>query len=262
MKSIRSILLSTLVLIVLFTGCLPENYLENNDPEVEEKAEDLYRLALAESKKLNINLDINLDDVRLELYKNREILPCESDYNRDGVVSTLDLLILLSGLGEVYTTQDLLKLLASYEAEYERYFHPGIANFAHIKCNGGWDAVPRIYCGDRFLSYDGDELIYKWYDQDTVLIQDGGSQLEFQTYMGLDPVDQCSGWTPPFNGINTAYLQIEAPDGRIYFNGGLGWVTSVSWGPVIGPITGTFMDVENLFYSSGNPTEFCLNCVD
>lgn len=256
----RLILLSAFCTILSIIGCTPDISPVDTNPGTEAKASELYRLALREADKLDVKLDVTLDDIRLALYQKNDPDPCESDLNQDGVVNTADLVILLTLYGSDFTTSDLLKLLASFGDDYIRYFLPGLANFAHIKCNGGWNAVPFLYCGGEYYEYYGTDLDYRYYDQDTVLIQTGGDQLEFQTYLNGVAVVGCEGWTPPYNGINTAYLEIEAPDGRIFFNGGRGWVTSTGWVEVIGPVTGGFGDVENLFIGEGFEAEFCTNC--
>lgn len=250
----KRITLFLALLVITTVGCRHEI-----DRPTMKKSVDIFTLIQNELGDKN---PFTREQIYTALMTKSNVPTCRWDKNRDGVVNTADLSILLAGYGTEFTTSDLLEMLSVFGEEYILNLITQWNNFAHIKCNGGLDNTTRVECEGSTYTYTSHVSI-RWYDVNGDLIQDQGDQLEFQTYSHEPPYlprKDCPGITPLQNGINTFQLEITSHQGYTYRRSGVSWVASTSWINVIGEVEGNSSEIDNLWQGPFEYLEFCVNC--
>ena len=237
---------TTLLLsILIFIGCTAEP---------ESQAEEVHRII----EKNAPELKLSVTEIEQHMNYRGGVLPCQYDFNTDGVVNSFDLIHLLSNFGEIYTMSDLIELLSVYGEEYIVDIIPASNNFIQdFNCNLGWDVFIRKQCGG-IVSNVSSAIPYEieWLHEGEV-ISTNRMKLDFQNYNANgDPLKECAGWQPPCNGINEVTMRVSLY-GNFYERTAEGWVRTNNF-PASIPICG-FPSVPNLFTGDFLPLEFLVD---
>ena len=234
-----TLLLSAILPIFLFIGCLSDT----------EKDEAIEAFELIEQERPETVLTI--DSVRTYMSLSMAVQPCLYDYNVDGTINTFDLLLFLDSNPP---TIQLIEFLSVYGNEYVVDVIPAWNNFIQdFNCNLGWETYVRRQCDGIVTSFPAFDSL-KWV-ADGVVISTNRNKLDFQNFdLDGNPLDECSGWLPPCNGINNVTMLVFN-NGHTFERNADGWVYTNNFPDEL-PVCGTASQSPNLFGNDFLPYEF------
>ena len=129
---------------------------------------------------------------------------CLWDFDLDGSITTVDLLVLIGGYGEEYNSVDLLDLLGVYGTDYVVDLVPAWTNFIQGgSCNTStWDNFPTARCNGELILIPLARIdSVHWIKNETVVWNDINS-LKFKTYSD-DCLTNDIGYQPTCNGVQS-----------------------------------------------------------